>query len=109
MAKNVSEITDAQFQGEVLGSDVPVQVDFWAPWCGPCRMLAPVVEKVADALVGKIKVVKMNVDDNPEVAGTYGIHSIPTLIWFKGGQKVEQVVGFSDEATLTAKCEAVVG
>ncbi|MCC7494416.1 MAG: thioredoxin [Fimbriimonadaceae bacterium] len=108
MSEHVAEVTDAAFEAEVLQSAVPVLVDFWAPWCGPCRMLGPRVEKVAAALAGKVKVVKLNVDENTETAGNYGIRSIPTLLWFKGGELVDQVVGLQDEDTLKAKCEALL-
>ncbi len=87
------EINDAQFQKEVLESDLPVLVDFWAPWCGPCRMLAPILEDIAREYHGKLKVVKINVDENQAVAGSYGIMSIPTLICFKDGKMVGKVVG----------------
>ncbi len=87
------EITDAQFSQEVLNSDVPVLVDFWAPWCGPCRMIAPVLEDLAQEMQGKLKIVKVNVDENPIVASSYGIMSIPTLILFRGGSPVGKMVG----------------
>ena len=96
----VSEVTDGNFQAEVLDSKVPVLVDFWAPWCGPCRMVAPVVEEVSENFNGKIKVVKLNTDDNPNIASQYGIRSIPTLILFKEGQKVDMVVGAVPKTTL---------
>jgi len=86
-------VTDATFKDEVLDSEVPVLVDFWAPWCGPCRMVAPVVEEIATEYDGKVKVVKVNTDENSAVASQYGIRSIPTLMIFKGGQKVDLLVG----------------
>ena len=109
MSEHVGEVTDAAFDAEVLQSDKLVLVDFWAPWCGPCRMLGPIVERVAAKLADKVKVVKLNVDDNSETAGSYGIRSIPTLIWFKNGEKVDAVVGFVEEEALTAKCQALAG
>lgn len=92
--------TDATFDAEVLKSDLPVLVDFWAPWCGPCRMVAPVVDEIAEAHKGKLKVVKMNVDENGQAAQTYGVMAIPTLILFKGGQPQEKVVGVESKAKL---------
>ncbi|MEB3277814.1 MAG: thioredoxin [Lyngbya sp.] len=98
-------VTDASFQQEVLDSDVPVLVDFWAPWCGPCRMVAPVVDEIAEQYAGKVKVVKLNTDENPSVAGQYGIRSIPTLMIFKGGLKVDMVVGAVPKTTLANTIE----
>lgn len=93
-------VTDASFQGEVLDSAVPVLVDFWAPWCGPCRIVAPVVDEIAQEYAGKVKVVKLNTDENPKVASEYGIRSIPTLMVFKGGQKVDTLVGAVPKSSL---------
>jgi thioredoxin 1 len=96
----VTEVTDSNFEAEVLQSDIPVMVDFWAPWCGPCRALAPTVDKVAEEYAGKVKVVKLNTDDNPESAVKFRINSIPNLIFFKGGKPVEQLVGSVDKTKI---------
>ena len=89
----ISDTTDDRFQSEVLDSDLPVLVDFWATWCGPCRALAPHVEAVAHELQGKLKVVKMDIDSNPQTPAKYGIRGIPTLLVFKGGELVDKMVG----------------
>jgi thioredoxin 1 len=89
----VAAVSTADFDKEVLQSDQPVLVDFWAVWCGPCRAIAPAVDAVAEEYSGKAKVLKLNVDDSPEIAGRYGVQSIPTLMIFKGGQKVGELVG----------------
>jgi thioredoxin 1 len=95
-----SAVTDTTFKDEVIDSDVPVLVDFWAPWCGPCRMVAPVVDEISQEYEGQVKVVKVNTDENPNVASQYGIRSIPTLMIFKGGQRVDTVVGAVPKTTL---------
>lgn len=98
------EASDASFAGE-LEAALPVLVDFWAPWCGPCRMIAPVLEQLALELAGRLKVVKLNVDDNPQTARTFQVHSIPTLILFKGGKPVERVAGALPKGALLARLE----
>jgi thioredoxin 1 len=98
-------VTDVTFDQEVIESSMPVLVDFWAPWCGPCRMVAPVVDEIAEMYVGQIKVVKVNTDENPGVATKYGIRSIPTLMIFKGGQRVDMVVGAVPKMTLANTLE----
>ena len=100
-----AQVTDSTFKQEVLDSEVPVLVDFWAPWCGPCRMVAPVVEEIAQQYDGQIKVVKLNTDENPNVASQYGIRSIPTLMIFKGGERVDMVVGAVPKTTLSNTLE----
>lgn len=102
---SVPSVTDETFETEVIQSNVPVLVDFWAPWCGPCRMVAPIVEDVATQFEGQIKVVKLDTDQNPNVASQYGIRSIPTLMIFKGGQKVDMVVGAVPKSTIASTLE----
>lgn len=108
MAEGVFEIDDGSFETEVLNSEIPVLVDFWAPWCGPCRAIAPVIEELMGSYGEKIKFTKCNVDDNPVTPGKYGIRAIPTLILFKDGEVVNQVTGIVAKAKLEETLNAVV-
>src|SRR5712692_7080733 len=101
MSENIRETSDSTFESDVLGSDRPVLVDFWAAWCAPCRMLAPTVEAVAEKYSSNARVVKINVDDNPSVSQRYGIKGIPTLILFKNGKEEERVVGATSEQAIS--------
>src|SRR6476620_10336475 len=101
MSEHVKDVSDSGFETDVLKSDQPVLVDFWAPWCAPCRMLAPTVEAVAEKYAGKARVVKLNVDDNPSVSQRFGIKGIPTLILFKNGHEEERVVGATSEKAIS--------
>ena len=101
----VKHVNDSTFESEVVKAAEPVLVDFWAPWCGPCKMIGPVVEKLAGKYDGKLKVCKMNTDESPDTPGRFNVHGIPTLIIFKGGKEVERMVGFAPEAALCAKIE----
>jgi thioredoxin 1 len=107
MSKPV-EIKEAKFDEAVIKSTMPVLVDFWAPWCGPCRMVAPVVDELSDEYDGKVSFVKLNVDDNPQVASQYGVMSIPTLILFKDGKPATTVVGFRPKAELKKNLDAAL-
>jgi thioredoxin 1 len=106
--KNIVEISDGTFDQEVLQSEVPVLVDFWAPWCGPCRAIAPVIEELSGDYAGKLKVAKCNVDDNPKTPGKYGIRAIPTLILFKNGSVSEQITGAVAKSQITAAIDKAV-
>ena len=103
-----TDTSDATFEADVLNSDQPVLVDFWAPWCGPCRMVAPVVEELSNDYDGRVKFVKLNTDENPGVSAKYGIRSIPTLLIFKGGELKGQVVGFRPKSDLAKHLESAL-
>lgn len=109
MAEGIIEATTANWDKEVLGHDGLVMVDFWAVWCGPCRIIAPTVEELAKEYAGKLKVAKLNTDDNPDIASRYKIMGIPTLMFFKAGQKVDQVVGAVPKPQLVLKINSLLG
>ncbi len=102
------DVSDSDFEQEVLKSTKPVLVDFWAPWCGPCRMVSPIVEELATEYDGKVEFVKVNTDDNPNTSVKYGIRSIPTLLVFKDGEAVGQIVGFRPKSDLKERLDAVI-
>ncbi|WP_297889050.1 thioredoxin [Sulfurihydrogenibium sp.] len=102
MAGKVIAVNESNFDQEVLNSDVPVLVDFWAPWCGPCRLIAPIVEEIAEEMAGRAKVVKVNTDENPNLAMKYGIRAIPTIMVFKNGRVVDTRVGVQPKEVLKA-------
>ncbi len=106
--KALIHVTDQQFEGEILKSEIPVLVDFWAPWCAPCHIVAPALEEIAKKFSGKIKVAKMNVDDNRDTPGSYGIMSIPTLIFFKNGEIVDRIIGAVPQARLEEVVQKVL-
>jgi len=108
MAENVIKFSDDNFDAEVLQADVPVLVDFWAEWCGPCRMLAPVIEEIAGEFDGKAKVGKLDTDANQKTSAQYGVTAIPTLIVFKGGEVAKQMVGLQSKASITEALDAAL-
>jgi thioredoxin 1 len=108
MEDNEIVATTANFQSEVLSSSLPVLVDFWAAWCAPCRMIAPVIAEIANEYAGKLKVARLNVDENQEISARYGVMSIPTLALFKGGVVVGQVVGAVPKRAITTKVDALL-
>lgn len=109
MAEGIVELTTATWDKEVLQANGLVMVDFWAVWCGPCRMIAPTVEELAKEYAGRVKVGKLNTDENPDVASKYKIMGIPTIMFFKDGQKVDQIVGAVPKPQLKAKIDALLG
>ena len=109
MGANTLEITDDNFQTEVVSSNEALLVDFWAPWCGPCRQIAPLIDQLADEYAGSVKVGKLNIDENPQVTSQFGIQSIPTLMVFKGGEVTERFVGIPPRARLTDALDSAKG
>jgi|SRR5690349_4463915 thioredoxin 1 len=108
MSEKISQLTTDNFKSTVNSATTPVLVDFWAPWCGPCKAIAPILEELATEFDGKLTIAKVNIDDHGEVASEYGIRAIPTMLLFKGGQVVEQLVGMMPKASLKTKLAAHV-
>src|SRR5258708_20004911 len=108
MSDKIVHLTTATFKDTVTASSAPVLIDFWAPWCGPCKAIAPILEELATELDGKVKICKVDVDDNGDLAAQYGIRAIPTLLLFKDGQVAEQIVGMVDKPTLKSKITAKI-
>jgi len=104
----LQDVTDANFDAEVVQSEIPTIIDFWAEWCAPCRRIAPIVKELAEQYDGKVKVVKMNIDENPGTPGKYGIRSIPTVLAFKGGTVVEQITGARPKSAFEDMCQKLV-
>lgn len=103
-----AEVNDASFENEVLKSDIPVLVDFWAPWCGPCKQMLPIVDELTAEYEGKVKIVKVNVDENMEIPGKFNVMSIPTFILFKGGEAVQTFVGAKSKEDMKKELDAVL-
>ena len=108
MSKHVNEFTDANFEDDVTKSEIPVLVDFWATWCGPCKAIAPLIEEIAEQYDGKVKVGKLDVDQNQNSAMKYGVRSIPTLLILKNGEVINQIVGSVPKAEITDKLESII-
>lgn len=104
----VTDVSDQSFENEVIKSSLPVLLDLWAPWCGPCRMVAPVIDGLAEKYNGKVKFCRLNVDENPQTAAKYRVMSIPTLLFFKNGEAVDTVIGAVPERTLQPKIDALL-
>jgi thioredoxin 1 len=104
----ILEVTDQNFEVEVLRSDVPTVIDFWAEWCAPCRAIAPIVKDLAEQYAGKVKIVKMNIDENPNTPGKYGVRAIPTVLAFKGGHVVEQITGARPKSAFVEMVERLL-
>ncbi|MEM8549483.1 MAG: thioredoxin [Verrucomicrobiota bacterium] len=102
----IQNLDNDSFDAAITGTDTPVLVDFWAPWCGPCKAIAPILEELADEMDGKVSICKVDVDNNSELAGKFNIRAIPTMLLFKGGEVVDQIVGMTSKADLTTKLEA---
>jgi thioredoxin 1 len=109
MSDKIANLTTDNFKSTIAGSATPVLVDFWAPWCGPCKAIAPILEELAGELDGKLTIAKLNVDENDAIAAEYGVRAIPTMLLFKGGQLIEQIVGMMPKAALKEKLLAKVG
>jgi thioredoxin 1 len=106
MSEKIADLTTADFKATVAAATTPLLVDFWAPWCGPCKAIAPILEEIATEMDGQVKIAKVNIDDHDTIAAEYGIRAIPTMLLFKGGKVVEQIVGMMPKATLKAKLTA---